>query len=112
MASAVNAAHPDIGMRKKTLGSYVWGFALCVLLTLIPFYAVIHPIWDKKVILMVLVISAILQFFVQIMCFLRMHCGTEQGRINVMTLVFTAVVLFVIVGGSLWIMFNLNYFMM
>ena len=37
---------------------------------------------------------------------------TEQGKLNVMSFMFTIVVLAVIIGGSLWIMFHLNYNMM
>jgi|TARA_B110000459_G_scaffold203988_1_gene263181 cytochrome o ubiquinol oxidase subunit IV len=102
----------DYGTYHKTFKVYTLGFILCVILTLIPFYAVISQTLPRSYILGILLISAIAQFLVQVICFLRLHGKTEQGIININTLVFTGVVLVVIIGGSLWIMHNLNYFMM
>ena len=112
MSHSPETAQPDIGMGHKTLATYALGFLLCIILTLIPFFSVIHPIFEKKIILAILLLSAVLQFFVQVICFLRMNYQTEQSKMNVMSFVFAGVVLFVVIGGSVWIMTSLNYFMM
>lgn len=102
----------DYGTHNKTFSVYAVGFVLCIILTLIPFYVVIEQTLSKTAMLEVLLLSAVLQFLVQVICFLRFHGKTEQGLLNIYTLIFTGVVCVVILGGSLWIMSNLNYFMM
>ena len=102
----------DLGFGQKTLGIYLLGFVMCVVLTLIPFYSVMWRLATPQRLMVILLVSASLQFLVQVMCFLRMNMQTEQARYNVISYVFTAVVTFILIGGSIWIMFNLNYFMM
>ncbi|MBV53352.1 MAG: cytochrome o ubiquinol oxidase subunit IV [Coxiellaceae bacterium] len=102
----------DFGTGKKTFGVYFSGFLLCVILTLIPFLSVIHSVGSTTLLLAIVLISALLQFFVQVICFLRLNTQTEQGVVNIMSFIFTGVVLVVVIGGSVWIMMSLNYFMM
>mgnify|MGYP001239504528 FL=1 len=102
----------NYGMAKKTFKTYIIGFMLCIVLTLIPFYSIILKLGDKKTLLWVIVLSAIAQFFVQVICFLRMNYQNEEAKTNVLSFIFSGVVLLVIIGGSLWIMTSLNYFMM
>ena len=102
----------DFGTGKKTFRIYFSGFLLCVILTLIPFLVVIHQVGSTAFILAVILSTALLQFFVQVICFLRLNTQTVQGVTNVLSFVFTGVVLLVVIGGSVWIMTSLNYFMM
>lgn len=100
----------DYGMGKKKLGTYVIGILLCVALTLIPFYIVMHQVLSARWLAIAAIYScALLQFIVQVVCFLRLNAQTEQGRATLMSFVFSIVILLVIVLGSLWIMWNLNY---
>lgn len=102
----------DFGTGTKTFGIYLLGFVLCVILTLIPFLAVMHEVGSKMLLMEIIFVSAIIQFFVQVICFLRLNTATQQGQTNVMSFIFTGVVLVVLIGGSVWIMTSLNYFMM
>ena len=102
----------DFGTGKKTFGIYFLGFLFCVILTLIPFWVVIHHVGSTSFILVAILATALLQFFVQLVCFLRLNTQTEQGLVNILSFVFTGVVLLVVIGGSVWIMTSLNYFMM
>jgi cytochrome o ubiquinol oxidase subunit IV len=102
---------PDFGTGQKKLGIYSIGFIACVLLTVIAFATVISARFTPMVTLAIIFIAACLQFFVQILCFLRLNVATEQGKINVMSFVFTGVILVSIIAGSLWIMWNCNYYM-
>lgn len=102
----------DLGMGKKTIGVYSLGIVLCLILTLIPFASVYYDIFTHNIRLLIVILAMILQFFVQVVCFLRLTAKTEQGRINIFSFIFAIFVLFVIVGGSMWIMVNLNYNMM
>lgn len=102
----------DYGTGQKTLGVYVIGIISCSILTLISFWAVMSSQLTKGEIFAVIYSSAIIQFLVQLICFLRLNTQTEQGRTNVVSIVFTGVILMSVVLGSLWIMWNLNYNMM
>lgn len=103
---------PDYGTGQKKLSTYVMGVVSCAVLTLISFWAVMSGNFTKPQVFGIIYVSACIQFVVQLICFLRLNTQTEQGRINVMSLVFTAVILTCIIVGSVWIMWNLNYFMM
>lgn len=103
---------PDYGTGQKKLGLYLVGFISCSLLTWLSFWIVMSPIVSKTTALILIFTSAAIQFLVQVICFLRLSTQTEQGKTNVMTFLFTGVVLTSIIIGSLWIMSNLNYYMM
>jgi len=110
--SGSHAVEPDYGTGRKKLSVYTLGIILCIVLTIIPFGAVMHDSFSRMQVISILFISAILQFLVQVICFLRLNTQTEQGKINVMAFFFTGVILAAVVGGSLWIMWSLRYFMM
>jgi cytochrome o ubiquinol oxidase operon protein cyoD len=103
---------PDFGTNKKQLGPYFIGLALCIILTLIAFGTVMSNALPQWQIFTLIYGAAIIQFFVQLICFLRLQVHTEQGKNNVVAFIFTGVVLMTIVIGSLWIMWNVNYNMM
>jgi cytochrome o ubiquinol oxidase operon protein cyoD len=107
-----DAHQPDYGTGKKSLGVYLTGLIICIILTLIAFWVVIDQQFSKNIILITIFSAACLQLLVQIICFLRLNTETEQSKINVMSLIFTGVILLVIVSGSLWIMWSTNYYMM
>jgi cytochrome o ubiquinol oxidase subunit IV len=102
---------PDYGTGQKKLSTYVIGTISCIILTIISFWAVMAGNFSKMQTLAIIYISACVQFVVQLICFLRLNTETEQGQMNVMSLVFTVVILVCIVVGSVWIMWNLDYYM-
>jgi cytochrome o ubiquinol oxidase operon protein cyoD len=102
---------PDFGTGKKKLGIYMAGLMACIVLTLIAFGTVMVNKFPKQEIITIIFSAAIMQFLVQLLCFLRLNTQTEQGKINVMSFVFTGVILVTIIAGSLWIMWNCNYYM-
>ena len=103
---------PDYGTGAKTLEIYIIGFVTCLLLTLLPFGAVMVPVLSHATTVGLVVACAFAQFFVQVVCFLRLNLNTAQARLNVQSFALCIFILFVIIAGSLWIMWNLNYFMM
>jgi cytochrome o ubiquinol oxidase operon protein cyoD len=98
----------------KKLYTYILGFALSIILTLIAFGLVFwheangHEFPSHEVILPVLIALAIIQLFVQLIFFLHIGKG-ERSRWNLMVLIFAALIVVILVGGSLWIMQNLKY---
>lgn len=102
----------DYGTGQKKLSIYIAGIITCAILTLIAFWAVMSNRFSMPETFTIIYLAAFIQFVVQVICFLRLNTQTEQGKTNVMSLVFTVVILISIVLGSLWIMWNLSYNMM
>lgn len=102
----------DYGTGQKKLGIYLLGLISCVILTVIAFWVVLASGFAKWQMFVIIYAAAIIQFLVQLICFLRLNTQTEQGRNNVMSFVFTLVILISIIVGSLWIMSNVNYNML
>lgn len=99
------------GLGRKSLKTYLIGFVLCLVLTFIAFAIVGKDSLSNELLYVTVSALAILQLIVQVVCFLRLN-ASEGARWNLISFLFTALIIFVIVGGSLWIMWNLNYNMM
>lgn len=88
--------------------SYTVGFVLSIILTLVAYLLVINQ-WASGWLLVIVILGlGVLQLFVQLVFFLHL-AAEKKPRWNLMVLLFMAVMLLVIVVGSLWIMNNLNY---
>ncbi len=99
----------DYGTGEKTLSIYIIGFIVCIALTLIPYWTVIYAGSNKMAVYEVVFIAAIAQFIVQVICFLRLNAQTKQSKMNLLSFIFSLVLIGILVAGSLWIMCNLNY---
>lgn len=98
-------------MNHLSLKSYIVGFGLSLLLTLVPYALVSFELAPRSVLVPAVVLAAILQLFVQLGFFLHLSFKPSE-RDGLLSLVSTAIIILTIVFGSLWIMANLNYFMM
>ncbi len=107
-----HAEHPDFGTGEKKLGIYVTGIIVCAILTVLAFWVVVSRTLPRFETFAIIYSAACIQFLVQLLCFLRLNLQTTQSKINVMSFIFTIVILTSIIVGSLWIMWNLHYFMM
>ncbi|HKT18024.1 MAG TPA: cytochrome o ubiquinol oxidase subunit IV [Stellaceae bacterium] len=87
--------------------AYLTGFALAVVLTALPFALVIERPVSSAATLAGIFAAAILQILVHLRCFLHLE-WTVEGRWNVLAFVFTILIIGIVVGGSIWIMFNLQ----
>lgn len=101
------------GSDQQDLGAkgYITGFIASLILTMIPFYFAYTGVLSREVTIVVLILSAIAQLVVHLFYFLHMD-STEKGRFNMLSFVFTAVIVFIVIAGSIWIMWNLNNNMM
>lgn len=91
--------------------SYLIGFVLAAVLTIIPFWAVMNGGFSPMATGLTVVITGVLQALVHLVFFLHMDTSKAQ-RSNVLVGVFTLLVIGIIVVGTLWVMWNMNYFMM
>jgi len=100
-----------LGIGHLSSKKYLVGFALAVVLTLVSFgLASVHGI-SRSTALSGLFIAAILQIFVHLHFFLHLDRSSKQ-RWNLITLVFSVLLIFIFVGGSIWVMVTLNSRMM
>lgn len=90
--------------RGGSIRSYALGFTLSLLLTLVSFILVPSV---GTVALPLLILSALLQLFVQLTFFLHLGRGGTTGSYTVL-LWFSAVIIGIVVIGTLWIMTNLE----
>ena len=95
-----------------SLRGYLTGFVVAAILTVIPFWLVMgHAIADKQLLILVILALAIVQIFVHIVFFLHLDTRSESGW-NMMTFIFTAVLVVIVLGASIWVMYNENVNMM
>ena len=77
------------------------------MLTVIPFGLVATGALSRDTTLIVIAIAALLQVLVHLRYFLDLNLSTTP-RENILAIAFAAVLIFIMVGGSLWIMLDLN----
>lgn len=86
----------------------VLGFIFSFILVLSSYRIVAHYHLSCGMLTFTLVGLAVLQALIQLIFFL--HLGLEsKPRWNLMMFFFTLLLMVILVGGSLWIMHNLNY---
>ncbi|UVI27785.1 cytochrome o ubiquinol oxidase subunit IV [Paenibacillus spongiae] len=85
--------------------SYLIGFLLSIVLTIIPLVAILNDLVEGNAAMAVLLITAVLQFLVQLLFFMHLR-EEDKPRYNLMTLIFGLVIVVTIVAGSIWIMTN------
>lgn len=103
--------HSAAGESHGSVKSYVIGFVLSMVLTIIPFALVMKSGLPNSTLALIVVGFALVQIVVQLVYFLHMNGSSEQ-RWNVMAFAFTLLVIAILVAGCIWIMINLRYFMM
>jgi cytochrome o ubiquinol oxidase operon protein cyoD len=95
-----------------SLRSYLIGFGLSVVLTAIPFWLVMGDVLSSQVATAITItVFAAVQIVVHMIYFLHMNTRSEEGW-NMMALIFTIIVVFIALTGTLWVMYHLNTNMM
>ncbi|CAH1687948.1 cytochrome bo3 ubiquinol oxidase subunit 4 [Hyphomicrobiales bacterium] len=102
----------EAGPSHGTLRSYLIGFVLSVILTAVPFWLVMaRPIASNEITAVAIMAFAIVQIVVHMIYFLHMDFRS-QGGWTMMALVFTLIIVFIVLSGSLWVMYHLDTNMM
>ena len=90
---------------RQEFRSYIWGIGLALLLTLVPF-ALVHWTSVPRVSLLFLIGAfAMAQMLVHFRFFL--HLGFKGKREDLQLIVFSALLLTIMVAGTVWIMASL-----
>ncbi|GAA0627393.1 cytochrome o ubiquinol oxidase subunit IV [Brevundimonas kwangchunensis] len=103
--------HHDDGHDHGTYRSYLTGFIISAVLTIIPFAMVMMGDFSSTLNIAVIVGFAVVQIVVQMIYFLHLHPKSEGGW-NLLAFLFTAIILVIVISGSLWVMHHLDSNMM
>lgn len=108
----MNAQPPDHGERvdrsrdeRREFFSYVWGAGLALVLTLVPFFVVHRHALPRPAVYYLIGVLAVGQAIIHFRFFL--HIGFRQRREDLQLILFSALLLVILVGGTLWIMGSL-----
>lgn len=91
----------------KTMASYIAGFILSLIFTLVPYYLVVNRVVVGLSLLITILGFALVQLIVQVVFFLHLGRGPKQ-RWNLYFFIATIGIILVVVGGSIVIINNLH----
>lgn len=91
--------------------AYTVGLILSVMGTLLAYVVVSGKLFSAAATTTIVAVLAVLQLIAQLVFFLHLGRGRE-ARWKSVAFVFMLIILVIVIGGSLWIMYNLNYHMM
>ncbi|MFP3678562.1 MULTISPECIES: cytochrome o ubiquinol oxidase subunit IV [Pseudomonas] len=103
--------HSSAGTSHGSSRSYMVGFIISVLLTVVPFALVMYPTLPRSLTAWTVVVLGAIQIVVHLKYFLHLDTAAEQ-RWNFIALIFSAVIIILLVGLSLWIMNSIHHNML
>jgi cytochrome o ubiquinol oxidase operon protein cyoD len=106
-----HAGIESTGANKGSFRSYATGLILAIVLTIFAFALVMSGALPRSATLFFIFGAAIVQMLVHLHYFLHLDTS-PAARWNVLALLFALLILIIFVGGTIWIMYNLNYLMM
>lgn len=92
--------------QRREFRSYVWGVGLALLLTLTPFALVYWAMIPRFSVLIAIGAFALVQMLVHFSFFL--HLGFKRKREDLQLVLFSALLLTIMVAGTIWIMASLS----
>ena len=96
---------------KGAMRSYVIGFVLSIIATLIPYCMVTRLLLGPQSLIIATSIFGVAQLIIQVVFFLHLH-PKSRPRWNMIVFTYTILIVMFLVIGSLWIMYHLNMNMM
>ena len=111
MSSKTDAVVSEHNTDNGTVLSYTTGFLLSIVLTMAAYMLVTGHYLASWSLVFALIGLAVVQLFVQVVFFLHL-AKKSKPRWNLLVFGLMLVVVLIVVGGSLWIMYNLGYRMM
>jgi len=109
-----SSGHGDdaLHVHQGSLRGYLTGFALAAILTVIPFWLVMGRVFESHWLTISIVLAlAVVQILVHVIYFLHLDTHSEGGW-NMLAFVFTIVLVVIVLGASIWVMYNENTLMM
>ncbi|SEQ41709.1 cytochrome o ubiquinol oxidase operon protein cyoD [Devosia sp. YR412] len=109
-AGGHNLPQPNAEARQER-AAYLWGLSLALLLTAAAFGLAVFKILAGPALLAVIGLLAVIQVVVQFRFFLHIDLSKSK-REDLQLILFTGLLILIMVGGSLWILGNLDQRMM
>jgi len=113
-SGASSSDHHDdaLHVHEGSLRSYLTGFVLAAILTIIPFWLVMNEVIDSRAATIAIVlILAVAQIVVHIVYFLHLDTRSEGGW-NMLAFIFSTVLVVIVLGASIWVLYHENMNMM
>jgi len=101
-------------MKQKThFGSYLSGFILSALFVTLAYGLVSHHALPNARLYLSIAALAIVQLIVHVLFYFRpaLKSNADTDRWSMLVFVLTLIIITIVISGSLWIMYNLNYYM-
>jgi len=92
---------------RKDLHTYLWGLALALILTAVPFALVYWHAMTVSALWIAIGIFALIQAVVHFLCFLHVNPPYEHLDETLLVL-FTVLIVIIMAGGTVWILGNLH----
>lgn len=95
-------------VRQTGLRGYIFGFLASIVLTVLAYYFVVWEVLPTWPLIWTVLGLGFLQTIVQLVYFLYLG-KEEKPRRNLMIFLFMVLVLLIIIGGTIWIMYALDW---
>lgn len=92
---------------QQTFHAYVKGFVSSLILTMMAYYTVVYELFSKPTRIAAIIALALIQAGAQFVYFLHLAQETKP-RWNLLVFLFMTMVVFILIFGSIWIMYNLD----
>lgn len=92
---------------KTAIYRYASGFITALVLVYLVYFATTEQWFSRTGLGIFILALAVIQLVVQLMVFL--HIGQKGARLTMWSIIYGFVMTLIIVGGSLWVMANMNY---
>ena len=102
---------PPQAVEYGNLKSYLLGFVLSIILTFAAYFLVVWRLLTGLALDLSVALLALVQAYVQLVLFLNLT-REPKPRWNIVVFLFMALIVVILVFGSIWIMNNLNYNLM
>lgn len=101
-------------MKQKThFGSYLSGFILSAVFVALAYALVSHHALPNAHLYLSIAALAIVQLVVYVLFYFRptLQSDVDTDRWSMLVFILTLIIITIVISGSLWIMYNLNYYM-
>ncbi|HEX7387523.1 MAG TPA: cytochrome o ubiquinol oxidase subunit IV [Castellaniella sp.] len=111
-ATAAGREDQSSQIHQGSFASYVTGFVLAAVLTIAAFWLVMAHVFENRWVTILLVLGlAVVQIGVHIHYFLHLDTRSEEGW-NMLAFIFAAVLVLIVLGASIWAIYQENQNMM
>ncbi|WP_343154140.1 cytochrome o ubiquinol oxidase subunit IV [Buchnera aphidicola] len=95
----------------KKVQSYIYSFLLSILLTIVPFFISKNNFLPHLTNKLIILLCAFIQIVIHFVYFLHLN-SMKKKNWYLTSLLFILIIIFIVIFGSIWIMFNLKHHVM